>query len=1598
MEAMMAQAMNLAGILAENNGKIDAQVMNATPETMAAALGNIGKIQEVVQDTLGTALAGGNTDMAAMMSSFMGAGGDAMFNGASIGIIDSSIAMPAGFEGMDVPVPEDNNGGGNNNYTPPVSGDTHILTTGADTLIGGSGDDMFVGVFDNSDGLVSTVNSTVVASASVTDVAIQGHLDTTETHALTFHDLIAGQSVTVDGLTLTAAGSINAHFVALAFQNLAASATASDAAGTHMVNGTYSGALSAGWSSSTATDAAVTFTSTTPSTNVTDIAVTSAGVTVDTPVAAPAAVGQSTTQGHPSATETNVLTFPDLIAGQSVSVGGLTLTTSVDISAANVAGCFASINDGGGSHVGNASFTWSGALSGWSSGDVDYDTNSVTFTSTTPGANVDNIAITTAGVAGVADPADIMDVITPSGASVAETHTLTFQDLIAGQSVTVDGATLTATGAIAAAAVATGFGTMNGVTSGTWSGSFSSNWVHSSHSGATATFTSFMADLDVMNIPFSSAGTTGVDAPTIGQTTTPGVAAATENNTLTFQDLIAGQSVTVNGLTLTATGDIAAAAVAAGFASLTANATTGAAVTNGAWSGGLSGWSSSTATNAAVTFTSTTPGTNVDNIAVTSAGIADTPAPTAVGDTAGNASTIETHTLTFQNLIAGQSVTVDGLTWTVAENVDAYRVAQAFQGLTASATASDAAAALADIVNINGTFSGHLSAGWSSGIANYDTYSVVFTSTTPGAVSDIVVTSAGMTGDTINGGGGTNTLEIAVTDAYYNTLDLSNTNITNVQNLVINDTTGSDFTVNLATGNTFANVTLNDVGYGEVNGINEGTSATVAATGDNSNSVYSYLNFNETTATTVTMNDTVQGASGLGSYVEGDFYHGDRGAGLSNATTINATLNLQDTQSIDGSGEGYAYQYIYADNTGNVATDITVNLNATNNSSDGSSSRNNNAEIDIYQNGDATVTANINMTDTADTWTVVYAQEDNQATNTTNNTANITLNNVTDSRDHSGVGAYDFATVNIDVTGDAVLNGMYFYEQNSTQVDTNSQTVTITADADLKSSETDLNNYGSTATIVSGSGNVDLGYYYASSSSTLSDAITATIDASALNGDFSVFVERAVTSVTGGAGDDTIAFANGKLGMGVTVSGGTGEDTIGMSFADYSHITWSTFSAATSFEKLAIADTWANISNPANATALSAADSYIITDIYNVNEITVAQADVLMNAHNYVVGQYFGISDTVADIATGVDTVAMASYYIVSDTWAHISDAANAGIMAHADSYEITDITDVANVTVAQANLLVNANNYWNGDAPQVTYSISDTWAHISDTANASIVSSATGTVTVTTLANGALPETSATYHLGDFANNVTGGTNSDTVALGSLTPTGTIALGAGANHVTIGDNGDISGATITAASGTADLVTTGSSLTMSTEEYNLFSPTGIHFDNAHDGIGTITFTTAGTITSNSTATTYVLATGAANNALALAIDIDLSGTNNYAHLQVGAAGANYATAPSNVISNAAAHDNIIFKNDTNSAASSVYSIATSGTVADDITAILAAVTGVAHGVVYVVSGGNTYVAESQTGTLGATDTTLIELTGAHTFDPYGAGGQITVA
>ncbi len=122
-----------------------------------------------------------------------------------------------------------------------------------------------------------------------------GDVGVTESSIVAFKDMAVGQTVTINGLTLTATSAMTGSQVAAAYANAAAGSTPNNPAG-----GTFTGAL-AGFSAGVSNGANLTFTSTTADTNVTDLAVSAATKKIslsagqDTPDAIVAAINASGT-------------------------------------------------------------------------------------------------------------------------------------------------------------------------------------------------------------------------------------------------------------------------------------------------------------------------------------------------------------------------------------------------------------------------------------------------------------------------------------------------------------------------------------------------------------------------------------------------------------------------------------------------------------------------------------------------------------------------------------------------------------------------------------------------------------------------------------------------------------------------------------------------------------------------------------------------------------------------------------------------------------------------------------------------------------------------------------------------------------------------------------------------------------------------------------------------------------------------------------------------------------------------------------------------------------------------------------------------------
>lgn len=112
-------------------------------------------------------------------------------------------------------------------------------------------------------------------------------------------------------------------------------------------------------------------------------------------------------------------------------------------------------------------------------------------------------------------------------------------------------------------------------------------------------------------------------------------------------------------------------------------------------------------------------------------------------------------------------------------------------------------------------------------------------------------------------------------------------------------------------------------------------------------------------------------------------------------------------------------------------------------------------------------------------------------------------------------------------------------------------------------------------------------------------------------------------------------------------------------------------------------------------------------------------------------------------------------------------------------------------------------------------------------------------------------------------------------------------------------------------------------------------------------------------------------------------------------YITVGTGGTAYASTPNYVITGAQTGDRITFSADGASSGNSLSATTPGGSAAQTITAVEAAAA-FSHGVAYAVYGGNTYLAQSASGTLASTDTTIVQLMGTHSFTA--SIGYVTLA
>ena len=476
-------------------------------------------------------------------------------------------------------------------------------------------------------------------------------------------------------------------------------------------------------------------------------------VVFDNVTYAPAA---TTTQGTDPVNQKASVSFPTLQAGDSVTMAGLTFTATGTVTGADVAKAFSGLAAGTTAAAATTaalaansalagSFT-AGPLTDWATDTATSSGAALDFTSAIAGAVTNPTPTETAAITAPS-------VTTSSVTGVNALNTITFPTLAAGDSVTIAGLTFTATGAVSSTELADAFSGLADPTTAAnattaalafnsgLQGSFTAGslvgWASPAPGGlSTVQFTATAQDTSTIAAT-ASAGVT-LAAPNVD---TAGVVPVNEVDSFTFKDMAAGDTVTLGGLTFTATGDVTAADVAKAFSGLTegtiaTDANTAALAANsalaGSFTGTLTDWSTATTTTATLAFIGKDPSITALSAARTLPTITATSTPDVVG-------VVETSQLSFKDMKAGDTVTIGGLSFTATADMTGAQIADMFTNLADGTTADDANLAH---TSPDGHFvSGTALTGWSSAPAASGV-KVDFTSTTAANVTDISSTFA----------------------------------------------------------------------------------------------------------------------------------------------------------------------------------------------------------------------------------------------------------------------------------------------------------------------------------------------------------------------------------------------------------------------------------------------------------------------------------------------------------------------------------------------------------------------------------------------------------------------------------------------------------------------------------------------------------------------------------------------------------------------------------------------------------------------------------------------------------------------------------------
>ena len=594
----------------------------------------------------------------------------------------------------------------------------------------------------------STLSSSIRPALSASDITIiaPGGPSSVAQFSVALHSLAAGETATVGGLTFTASSNVTATQVADIFAAKINSNTDSS-------SGTFLNAFTGGFTATSSGMGNLSLNGTSNGARTIEVS----GRTVSPTITQSSDVTISVTGNYSSSGNNaqQLIQMRALSAGETETLGGLTLTANSNMTARDVAIAFLNKQQynsdppSSAGSFGGTSFTYG---SQFSLNNYNVTLGQLSANASSPGPRdllpaSGTVTGSSGNVALSASDVTTISVGTASQAGAYAQQTVQFHDLFPGESVTVGGLSFYANTFVNAATVANNFSArMTSNTSspvgGYFGGSFSANFapgsITSGSLSITGTYYGPQGAISVSgsssSIPSSNAylSSSNVTTQAAGSNGTAGVYA---QQTVSLNALNAGDSATISGLTFTAAKDLTATEVAQMFADKTAASSPHDPLNGeGSFAGSLTGFNGSSTGNA-LTLTGTSFGpmstVSVSGSVTPRVAISSSNVTTQAAGSNGTAGVYAQQTVSLNALNAGDSATISGLTFTAAKDLTATEVAQMFADKTAASSPHDP-------LNGEGSFAGSLTGFNGSSTGN----ALTLTGTSFGPMSTVSVSGS----------------------------------------------------------------------------------------------------------------------------------------------------------------------------------------------------------------------------------------------------------------------------------------------------------------------------------------------------------------------------------------------------------------------------------------------------------------------------------------------------------------------------------------------------------------------------------------------------------------------------------------------------------------------------------------------------------------------------------------------------------------------------------------------------------------------------------------------------------------------------------------